>query len=71
MRRITITADQRALETLRDEARRRGASLAILVREAVDEEVASMCAARRPRVALARSTDGRSAAAVTAEPPAY
>jgi hypothetical protein len=68
MRRTTVAADREALGTLEAEARRRGVSLSSILAEAVEEKAASIRAARRPRVALGRSTDGRSAAEVTAEP---
>ena len=68
MRRTTVAADRDALDTLEAEARRRGVSLSSMLAEAVEEKAASIRAARRPRVALGRSTDGRSAAEVAAEP---
>ena len=68
MRRTTVAADREALDTLEAEARRRGVSLSSILAEAVEEKAASIRAARRPRVALGRSTDGRSAAEVAAEP---
>ena len=68
MRRTTVAADHDALDTLEAEARRRGVSLSSILSEAVEDKAASIRAARRPRVALGRSTDGRSAAVVTAEP---
>ena len=68
MRRTTITARAESLEVLREEARRRGVSLAVLFAEAVDEMAAAIRRDRRPRVGLGRSTDGKSAADVTAEP---
>jgi Ribbon-helix-helix protein, copG family len=68
MRRTTVAADHEALETLKAEARRRGVSMTVLLGEAVEEKAASIRAARRPRVGLGRSTDGRSAAQLTAEP---
>ena len=68
MRRTTLVAEEDTLATLRAEAERRGTSLATILREAAEEKAASLRAARRPRVGYGRSTDGRSAAAVTAEP---
>ena len=68
MRRTTVSADHEALDTLEAEARRRGVSLSALLAEAVDEKAESIRAARRPRVGLGRSRDGRSAAELTAEP---
>jgi hypothetical protein len=67
-RRTTVAADRSALDTLEAEARRRGVPLTALLAEAVEDKAASIRAARRPRVALGRSRDGRSAAEVTAEP---
>jgi hypothetical protein len=68
MRRTTVTADRDTLGTLEAEAKRRGVSLSTLLAEAVDEKAASIRAARRPRVGLGRSRDGRSAAELTSEP---
>jgi hypothetical protein len=68
MRRTTVTADDGSLDTLAAEARRRGVSLSTVLAEAVDEKAAAIRKARRPRVGLGRSTDGRSAAELTAEP---
>ena len=68
MRRTTVSADHEALDTLEAEARRRGVSLSALLAEAVDEKAETIRAARRPRVGLGRSRDGRSAAELTAEP---
>ena len=68
MRRTTVSADHEALDTLEAEARRRGVSLSALLAEAVDEKAESIRAARRPRVGVGRSRDGRSAAELTAEP---
>jgi hypothetical protein len=68
MRRTTVTADEGTLDTLSAEARRRGVSLSSLLAEAVEEKAATIRAARRPRVGLGRSSDGRSAAELTADP---
>jgi hypothetical protein len=68
MRRTTVAADRDALDTLEAEARRRGVSLSAVLAEAVEDKAASIRAARRPRIGLGRSTDGRSAAELTAEP---
>jgi hypothetical protein len=67
-RRTTVTADTESLDTLEAEAQRRGVPLTAVLAEAVDEKAASIRAARRPRVGVGRSRDGRSAAEVTAEP---
>ncbi len=63
-----MAANREALDTLEAEARRRSVALTVLLAEAVDEKAASIRAGRRPRVALGRSRDGRSAAELTAEP---
>lgn len=68
MQRTTVALPTFALATLRAEAVRRGVPLAALVAEAVDEKAAAIRGARRPRVALGSSRDGRSAAEVTAAP---
>ena len=68
MQRTTVAADREALETLKAEARRRGVSLTVVLGEAVEEKAATIRAARRPRVGLGRSSDGQSAAHLTAEP---
>ncbi len=67
-RRTTVTASRAALSTLEAEARRRGVALTTLLAEAVEEKAASLRTSRRPQVGLGRSTDGRRAADVTAEP---
>lgn len=67
-RRTTVMLDEDVLATLGFEAKRRNVSIAELVREAVDAKVGGLRAERRPRVGVARSTDGRSAADVAAEP---
>ena len=68
--RTTITAKSEDLATLECEARRRGVGLTLVVAEAVAEKAAAL-RNRRPRVGVARSSDGRSAAEVTAEPVAH
>jgi hypothetical protein len=67
-RRTTVLLDDDVLATLGFEAKRRNVSLAEIVREAVGARAAELRSGRRPRVGVARSTDGRSAAEVTAEP---
>ena len=67
-RRTTVNARVEALTTLEAEARRRDVPLTAVLAEAVEEKAASIRAGRRPRVGVARSTDGRSAAQVAAEP---
>lgn len=71
MRRTTITAPQGDLATLEAEAARRGVSLTVLLAEAITEKAAGLRARRRPRIGVGRSTDGRRAVDVTAEPIAH
>jgi hypothetical protein len=66
--RTTVTADSSDLETLRAEAARRGVPLSTVLAEAVTEKAVSIRQRRRPRVGVARSIDGRSAADVASEP---
>lgn len=68
LRRTTVSAPPAVMQTLEAEAERRRVPLAALLREAVEEKARALRQARRPRVGVARSTDGRSAAEVTAEP---
>ena len=68
LRRTTVSAPQTTIRTLEAEAQRRQVPLATLVREAVEEKAQALRTRRRPRVGVARSSDGRSAADVTAEP---
>ncbi|OGO57136.1 MAG: hypothetical protein A2V84_12515 [Chloroflexi bacterium RBG_16_70_13] len=68
LRRTTVTAEEATLRTLQAEAQRRRVPLATLLREAVEEKARDLRRRRRPRVGVARSVDGRSAADVTAEP---
>jgi hypothetical protein len=67
-RRTTVNARVEALTTLEAEARRRDVPLTAVLAEAVEEKAASIREARRPRVGVARSIDGRSAARVAADP---
>lgn len=67
-RRTTVLVDEDALATLGFEAKRRSVPLAQVLREAIDDKVVSLRTTRRPRVGVARSSDGRSAADVTGEP---
>ena len=68
IRRTTLRAEIEDLATLQAEAERRGVALAAVLAEAVAEKAASLRQRRRPSVGVARSTDGRTAADVTAEP---
>jgi hypothetical protein len=67
-RRTTISAPSDDLATLEREAERRGVSLTVVVGEAVSEKAAALRSRRRPRVGVARSSDGRAARDVAAEP---
>jgi hypothetical protein len=67
-RRTTLAAKRSSLDTLEAEARRRGVALTAVLAEAVDEKAAALHRSRRPRFGLGRSTDGLSAAELTAEP---
>jgi hypothetical protein len=71
LRRTTVAARRASLDTLEAEARRRGVSLSAVMAEAIDEKAKALHAARRPRVGVARSTDGRAAAELTGEPIAH
>lgn len=68
MRRTTVTVPAGDLATLAAEASRRGVPLTAVVAEAVAEKAVALRARRRPRIGVARSTDGRSAAEVAGEP---
>jgi hypothetical protein len=72
-RRTTVAASVEALETLEAEAVRRGAPLTVVLAEAIEEKAAALRRARRPRLGIGSSTDGRSAAdtatAPIAQPP--
>jgi hypothetical protein len=70
-RRTTLSAPAEELATLEREAQRRGVALTVVLAEAVSEKAEALRSRRRPRVGVARSTDGRSAAEVTAEPIAH
>lgn len=67
-RRTTVLVEEDALATLGFEAKRRSVPLAELLREAIDDKVITLRTARRPRVGVARSSDGRSAADMTGDP---
>lgn len=67
-RRTTVSADAKALATLEAEAQRRGDSLTAVLAEAIEEKAVTIRRARRPRVGLGRSSDGRRAAETAADP---
>lgn len=60
--------DEDALASLGFEAKRRSVPLAEVLREAIDEKVESLRATRRPRIGVASSSDGLSAADLTGDP---
>jgi hypothetical protein len=70
-RRTTVAARRSSLATLEAEARRRGVALSTVMAEAIDEKALALRRSRRPRLGVARSTDGRSAAEVASEPIAH
>ena len=59
IRRTTLAAQSDDLAVLEDEARRRGVSLALILREMVAREAHELRARRRPRFGIGRSA-GRS-----------
>jgi hypothetical protein len=67
-RRTTVAASVDALATLDAEAKRRGVPLTVLLKEAVEAKAVEIRSRRRPRLGIARSTDGLAAREVTAEP---
>jgi hypothetical protein len=68
LKRTTVTAPVDVLRTIEAEARRRRVPTTTVLCEAVTEKAERLRAARRPRVGVARSTDGSSAAEVAGEP---
>jgi hypothetical protein len=66
-RRTTLAADPSDLALLEAEARRRGVSLARVLRELVAREAESLRAARRPRFGVGRSGAGAAQAAAADE----
>lgn len=67
-RRTTVNADSEALSILEDEAKRRGASLSVVLAEAVAEKATAIVRARKPRLGIGRSTDGTSAVETATDP---
>jgi len=63
VRRTTLAADPDDLALLESEARRRGVSLAQVLRELVAREATELRLARRPRFGIARSAEGAAQAA--------
>jgi hypothetical protein len=66
-RRTTLAADPDDLTLLANEARRRGISLARLLREVVAREADGLRRARRPRFGIARTAEGAAQAAAADE----
>jgi len=66
-RRTTLTADQDDLETLRAQARRRGVSLARLLREVIAEKAEQVRASQKPRLGIGCSDEGVGRASVEDE----
>jgi hypothetical protein len=62
-RRTTLAADADDLALLEQQARRRGVSLARVLRELVAREADELRRARRPRFGVARSREGAAAVA--------
>ena len=67
IQRTTVAAEAEDLETLRDEANRRGVSLAVLAGEILAGGAAELRRARRPRVGIGRSGTGVSQESVERE----
>jgi hypothetical protein len=67
-RRTTVNADSESLSVLEDEASRRGASLSVVLAEAVEEKAIAIRRAHSPRLGRGRSTDGSSASKTATEP---
>jgi hypothetical protein len=70
-KRTTITAPADALATLEAEARRLGTSLTEIASEAIVEKAAQIRGRRAPRLGTGRSSDGRAARDITADPIAH
>ena len=72
MQRTTVAADVQVLDLLREEAKRRGVSFAVLAGEILADKAAELQRARRPRLGVGRSGSGVSQESVDREdlPPA-
>lgn len=68
-RRTTLSAEADDLAVLEGEARRRGVSLAEVLREAVTEKAEQVRGRRRPRFGLFSSKDGGSIAELMEQDP--
>jgi hypothetical protein len=58
VRRTTVAAEQEDLQTLKDEARRRGTSLARLLRDLIAEKAIELRQRRPPRIGIGRGGTG-------------
>jgi len=67
VRRTTLAAEADDLALLQQEARRRGLSLAQLLRELVAREADELRTARKPRFGIARTSAGAAKTAAGAE----
>jgi hypothetical protein len=67
IRRTTVAAEDDDLAVLEGEARRRGVSLAHVLREAVAREASELRARHRPRFGVAASEHGAARAAASDE----
>jgi hypothetical protein len=67
VRRTTLAADQDDLALLEGEARRRGVSLAQVLRELVAREANELRRARPPRFGIARTAEGAARVAAADE----
>jgi hypothetical protein len=67
IQRTTVAADAEVLDALKDEAKRRGVSLAVLVGEILAEKVAKLRHTRRPRLGVGHSGSGVSQESVDRE----
>jgi hypothetical protein len=70
IRRTTLAAERADLDVLEAEARRRGVSLAQVLREVVAHEADRIRAQRRPRVGVVRSGGGAAASVEDEDAPA-
>ncbi len=58
VQRTTVSAERDDLETLREEAKRRGTSLARLLRDLIAHQAAELREQRRPRIGIGRGGGG-------------
>ena len=67
MQRATVAADAQVLDLLREEAKRRGVSFAVLAGEILADKAAELRRSRRPRLSVGRSGSGVSHESVDQE----